>query len=502
MDEELRTFMRSFTHLTRLAEEYQQEPKGKLLAPVLAEHLGVDPSTVALVIESFGSHRLADANIILDGLTSRDSEAKLVGLSGQDRHHFDLGDLIGVQGNFGVLGEPSYTSLAVGPGKQRRFLSFGIHLFSYEQVPIAVLLRQANPEYGKPEATLEVLCVNSELTDAFLAEFREGLRTTSVYRGHVISFKASEYSESNSGVTFHEREAISGEQLILPAGLRERIEEQVLGVGTHREALLAYGAHLKRGVLLYGPPGTGKTHTVRYLASAATEHTVILLNGNTLSLVSQASAMARALQPSIVVLEDCDLVAEDRSFGNGPQPLLFEVLDSMDGLDSDADVSFVLTTNRVESLESALVQRPGRIDLAVQIPRPDYEARKALLRLYGSKLELPEETIDSVAQKTEGTTASFTRELIRRAILSAAIAGVSVSAQHVEDAATALMDDSESLTRDFLGGTQDPDLGTDESTSEEYGSFGWVSLPETRNLGFDPGAGTSTDTEPPQTEDD
>ena len=78
--------------------------------------------------------------------------------------------------------------------------------------------------------------------------------------------------------------------------------------------------------------------------------------------------MARALQPSIVVLEDCDLIAEDRSFGHGPQPLLFEVLDAMDGLASDADVAFVLTTNRVDMLERALAQRPGRVDLAVEIP--------------------------------------------------------------------------------------------------------------------------------------
>ena len=69
--------------------------------------------------------------------------------------------------------------------------------------------------------------------------------------------------------------------------------------------------------------------------------------------------MARALQPSIVVLEDCDLIAEDRSFGHGPQPLLFEVLDAMDGLDDDADVAFVLTTNRVEALEHALRSGPG-----------------------------------------------------------------------------------------------------------------------------------------------
>ena len=92
--------------------------------------------------------------------------------------------------------------------------------------------------------------------------------------------------------------------------------------------------------------------------------------------------MARALQPSIVVLEDCDLIAEDRSFGHGPQPLLFEVLDAMDGLDSDADVAFVLTTNRVDMLERALAQRPGRVDLAVEIPLPAQAERTELVKLY------------------------------------------------------------------------------------------------------------------------
>ncbi|MGP9606254.1 AAA family ATPase [Glutamicibacter sp. AOP38-B1-38] len=502
MDEELRGFMKSFAQLARLADQYQEHHKGQLLAPVLAEHLGLDPGTLSLVVENFASHRLADANIVLERLICVDPQARVIGLAGQERHHFDLSDLVGVQGNFGVLGEPSYTTLAVGPGRQQRFLSFGIHLFTTGQTPMVILLRQANPEYGKPEATLEVLCTDEKLVDSFLADFREGLHTTSIYRGQVISFKSSEYSESNAGITFHQREEISDEQLILPTGLRERIEEQVLGIGIHRDALLAHGSHLKRGVLLYGPPGTGKTHTVRYLASAAKDHTVILLNGNTLSLVSQASAMARALQPSIVVLEDCDLIAEDRSFGHGPQPLLFEVLDSMDGLDPDADVSFVLTTNRVESLERALVQRPGRIDLAVQIPRPDFDGRKALLRLYGSKLELSQETVDSVAQLTEGTTASFTREVIRRAILTASIAGVPVTERHVRISAADLMDDSATLTRNFLGGTEDPDLNGGEPDEESYGSFGWSPLPDTRDFGFVTDTESRSGSESPEAKED
>ena len=74
--------------------------------------------------------------------------------------------------------------------------------------------------------------------------------------------------------------------------------------------------------------------------------------------------MARHLQPAIVVLEDCDLVAMDREIGPTGQPLLFDLLDALDGLDSDTDVAFVLTTNRVDVLEEALTQRPGRVDLA------------------------------------------------------------------------------------------------------------------------------------------
>ena len=88
--------------------------------------------------------------------------------------------------------------------------------------------------------------------------------------------------------------------------------------------------------------------------------------------VGAAAQIARAHQPAIVVIEDCDLIAEDRDhhFGSGASPLLFTLLDAMDGLDQDADVVFLLTTNRAEALEKALAQRPGRVDLAVEIPLP------------------------------------------------------------------------------------------------------------------------------------
>src|SRR5688572_12792394 len=65
----------------------------------------------------------------------------------------------------------------------------------------------------------------------------------------------------------------------------------------------------------------------------------------------------------------------------GANALLFELLNQMDGLAEDADVLFVLTTNRPDVLEPALAARPGRIDQAIEIPLPDAECRRRLLEL-------------------------------------------------------------------------------------------------------------------------
>jgi len=84
-----------------------------------------------------------------------------------------------------------------------------------------------------------------------------------------------------------------------------------------------------------------------------------LLTGRSIRFIDQAAALARRLQPSMVVLEDVDLVATDRDFAPDGNPLLFSLLDAMDGVGADADVTFALTTNRADILEIALADRPG-----------------------------------------------------------------------------------------------------------------------------------------------
>jgi ATP-dependent 26S proteasome regulatory subunit len=235
------------------------------------------------------------------------------------------------------------------------------------------------------------------------------------------------------------------------------IRRQVVGVAEHRAALLAAGQHLKRGLLLYGPPGVGKTHSVRYLISQMTDVTIVELSGGSLGAIGTACSVARTLQPAMIVIEDVDLIAEEREMYGGASPLLFELLNEMDGLAEDTDVVFLLTTNRADLLEPALAARPGRVDQAVALELPDEDARRQLFALYRGDLDVDESNLDAVIERTDGVTASFLKELLRRAALIAAEADgggprLRVSADQLDAALDELMETRNAMTRTLLGG--------------------------------------------------
>lgn len=80
------------------------------------------------------------------------------------------------------------------------------------------------------------------------------------------------------------------------------------------------------------------------------DHTIVLLTGGSLHLIGAAASFARMLTPSMVVLEDVDLVAHERMVPFGGS-VSFQVLNERDGIGEDADVVFLLTTNRADLLD-------------------------------------------------------------------------------------------------------------------------------------------------------
>ena len=155
------------------------------------------------------------------------------------------------------------------------------------------------------------------------------------------------------------------------------------------------------------------------------ERTTILLKAASTSQLDNACALAKSLQPATVVIDDVDLIAEDRTRGS-QTTVLFELLNHMDGIGEDSDILFLLGTNRPEALEPALASRPGRLDQALLIPLPDGDCRRRLFNHYSRHVPLAFDDSQRFVDSTEGASAAFIRELIRKAVLIAAEEGEDV----------------------------------------------------------------------------
>ena len=146
--------------------------------------------------------------------------------------------------------------------------------------------------------------------------------------------------------------------------------------------------------------------------------------------------------------------------GMQTSPILFDLLNQLDGLADDADVLFILTTNRPDILEPALAARPGRVDLVVELPIPDAAGRARLLQLYARGLTLDGVDFAQYVEKTEGASPAYIKELLRKAALLAAIAGSkAVKPEHL-DAAMKELEAGGELAKRIVGfGTGSLPLG-------------------------------------------
>ena len=141
--------------------------------------------------------------------------------------------------------------------------------------------------------------------DAAFTNIEASVKESRTYRGKVLSLETAE-GLSGEGVAMrvHQLAPVQREDLVLPETTVRLLEANVLEFAGHREALKARGLSGKKGLLFHGPPGTGKTHTIRYLAQRLPGHTTFLVTAEQLGLIGKYFALARLLQPAMLVLED------------------------------------------------------------------------------------------------------------------------------------------------------------------------------------------------------
>jgi tetratricopeptide (TPR) repeat protein len=408
---------------TRVATRGPQ--KRSQINPLLREHFApVTLSDLTLTERTFPFRVRADLQRAAQSLFGEGTRIHhYCGISQQYSHEgLNFTALIVPNENYPPISvPPEYEEVDVGDDVPVRCPKNALWLLQKGTDKFAVLLCPAG-QFGRVTGLkIQVGAANTpegtRLTQEFFKHLEDAVLRSQSYRGKVLSLDERDaYSGQSSGILVHRIKDIRRDQVILPKRTLDLLDRNVLSFSKHRGQLGQFGLSKKKGILLYGPPGNGKTHTIQYLAKALEGHTTFLITAGQMGLLSEYMTLARLLQPSLVVVEDVDLIARDRDSMNNAcaESLLNVLLNEMDGLQQDCEVFFIMTTNRPESLEAALASRPGRIDQAIEYPMPDEECRERLVRLYSQGMTVAPELVRFAVTKTKGVSASFIRELMRR----------------------------------------------------------------------------------------
>merc|ERR1711959_688516 len=189
-------------------------------------------------------------------------------------------------------------------------------------------------------------------------------------------------------------------------GLESQIQEIKEAVElplTHPELYEDIGIKPPKGVILYGEPGTGKTLLAKAVANQ-TSATFLRVVGSELiqkylgegpKLVREIFRVADDLSPTIVFIDEIDAVGSKRydSSSGGTREIqrtMLELLNQLDGFDERGDVKVIMATNKIESLDPALI-RPGRIDRKIEFPLPDIKTKRHIFNIHTSKMSLGED---------------------------------------------------------------------------------------------------------------
>jgi len=183
----------------------------------------------------------------------------------------------------------------------------------------------------------------------------------------------------------------------------QEIKESVELPLTHPEYYEEMGIKPPKGVILYGPPGTGKTLLAKAVANQ-TSATFLRVVGSELiqkylgdgpKLVRELFRVADEHSPSIVFIDEIDAVGTKRYDSNSGgereiQRTMLELLNQLDGFDSRGDTKVIMATNRIETLDPALI-RPGRIDRKIEFPLPDEKTKRRIFGIHTGRMTLSDD---------------------------------------------------------------------------------------------------------------
>jgi transitional endoplasmic reticulum ATPase len=212
--------------------------------------------------------------------------------------------------------------------------------------------------------------------------------------------------------------------------IKEEIAEAVEWPLKHAALFNEVDVKPPKGLLLYGAPGTGKTMIAKAVATTSEANFISIKGPELLSkwvgesekAVREIFRKARQAAPCIVFFDELDAIAPHRgSEGDAhvTERVISQLLTELDGLEDLRGVVVIGATNRPDMIDEALL-RPGRFDRILEIPLPNKDARKEILKLHTKRKPI-DNTVDleRLLELTDMWTGADIAAMVNAAAISA-----------------------------------------------------------------------------------
>ncbi|HEU4468520.1 MAG TPA: CDC48 family AAA ATPase [Nitrososphaeraceae archaeon] len=214
--------------------------------------------------------------------------------------------------------------------------------------------------------------------------------------------------------------------------IKEELREAIEWPLKHSDLFIEADIVPPKGLLLYGPPGTGKTLIAKAVATNSDANFISIKGPELLSKwvgesekgIREVFRKARQASPCVVFFDELDSVAPRRSSsGSGDSHvgdrLVSQLLTEMDGLQDLNGVVVIGATNRPDIIDEALL-RPGRFDRILEIPLPDNDSIKEILRIHMVRKPIDKSVeLNKLVELCKGLSGADIAALVNAAALSA-----------------------------------------------------------------------------------